>query len=46
MRENGIVYDAKGNATDMYVDEGNFATAFSTKGDLYQTGKMGLLRPI
>lgn len=41
VRENGIVYDAKGNATDMYVDEGNFATAFSTKGDLYQTGKNG-----
>lgn len=41
VRENGIVYDAKGNATDMYVDEGSFATAFSTKGDLYQTGKNG-----
>lgn len=46
MRENGIVYDAKGNATDMYVDEGNFATAFSTKEIFIKQGKMGLLRPI
>lgn len=36
VRENGIVYDKDGNETNMYVSEGEFATAFSTKGDLYR----------
>lgn len=36
VRENGLVYDANGNKTDMYVSEGDFETAFSTKGDLYK----------
>ncbi|HEK9988233.1 TPA: family 16 glycosylhydrolase [Streptococcus equi subsp. zooepidemicus] len=38
VREGGIVYDQNGHQTDMYVDEGNFETAFSTRGNLYQTG--------
>lgn len=36
VREDGNVYDDKGNLTDMYVSEGEFATAFKTKGDLYR----------
>lgn len=41
VRENGIVYDAKGNATDMYVDEGNFATALAPRRSLSNRKKWG-----
>ncbi len=36
VREKGVVYDSQGNPTDMYVSEGEAATAYQTKGDLYQ----------
>ncbi|MCR1946184.1 GDSL-type esterase/lipase family protein [Enterococcus gallinarum] len=39
VRENGVVYDNQGTATDMFVDEGEFSTAFSTRGNLYRLGK-------
>lgn len=39
VRENGIVYNSQGIATDMYVDQGDFDTAFSTRGNLYKLGQ-------